>query len=315
MFMLTIIEVGAHKGEDTELFLLDSNVTVFAFEPTPVLITALRTRFQDNPKVCFIPAAVDIIDSDSRIFHISEYSGCSSLYNFNLLMESKYNQHFRMNGDVQVRTVRLDTFMASQSIDTVDYLWIDAQGNDFNVLKSLGSRIGDVKAGRCEAANRNQLYEQSNDANEIVAWLENKGFSCSIEPQGDNAAEANVIFVAKDVVPWIPPASSLRVLPPIIVPPSPTLPSSQVPLPPQLPAAAPSIASPPSWPASPHPPVFPRPSPVRLSIDQPHWPTQESGLLDVHHAYCETCQAAVAYISIPAGSSCVCGIRNGKLIE
>jgi hypothetical protein len=76
-------------------------------------------------------------------------------------------------------TMRLDTFLDLYNINEVDYLWIDAQGNDFKVLQSLGSRIASIKEGKCEATFEVALYkEASNHAYDIKQWLESHNFEC-----------------------------------------------------------------------------------------------------------------------------------------
>ena len=87
-----------------------------------------------------------------------------------------------------------DNFINENSIDSIDYLWVDAQGNDFKVIKSLGEKISIVKEGKCEGSYSVDLYVNTeNNVNDIVEWLTGKGFKCKIVP--DNVGkEADVHF-------------------------------------------------------------------------------------------------------------------------
>ena len=61
-------------------------------------------------------------------------------------------------------TIRLDTFLKVFKIRTnISYLWIDTQGNDLRVLKSLGKKIYQVKKGKCEASYKTKLYKGINN--------------------------------------------------------------------------------------------------------------------------------------------------------
>jgi len=82
-------------------------------------------------------------------------------------------------------TIRLDTFLELYDINHIDYLWIDAQGSDFNVLQSLGNKIRIVKEGKCEGSERVNLYKNiDNNSRNIAQYLQQHGFSTLIQPIG-----------------------------------------------------------------------------------------------------------------------------------
>jgi hypothetical protein len=95
-----------------------------------------------------------------------------------------------------VPTVRLDTFLRLSGIPRVDFLKIDAQGHDLEVLKSLGDRIQDVVELKVEAcAVSRSLYQQAhNQSEEITAFLQSRGFSL-VESQPESLGqERNLVF-------------------------------------------------------------------------------------------------------------------------
>lgn len=194
--MGTIIEVGANSGSDTQNFLSMGHV-VYSFEPTPELILHLQQRFKNIETFHLAPMAVDIEEGWAR-FNIAGGGdwGCSSLYNFTPNIHEKWagRPDFLMTDQVTVMKIRLDTFMDIYGIDRVDYLWIDAQGNDFRVLQSLGDRIDDIFEGKCEGAYTVDLYtDTDNSVHSISKWLQDRGFETTISP--DNVGkEADVHF-------------------------------------------------------------------------------------------------------------------------
>jgi FkbM family methyltransferase len=192
-----IVEVGANYGNDTAHFVNDKNNEVWAFEPTPELIEHLSNRFKGDKNFHLIGKAVDI-EETKKVFNIAGGGdwGCSSLYEFADDIHEKWEGRpdFQVTHTVEVQTVRLDTFIHENQINKIDYLWIDAQGNDFKVLKSLGEKVSIVAKGKCEGAYTVDLYKtEENRVEDIVAWLQANSFSCNVVP--DNVGkEADIHF-------------------------------------------------------------------------------------------------------------------------
>lgn len=183
--MKTIIEVGANRGTDTEKWLTDKENTVYCFEPTPELCSILWEKFSNLPNFHLFAGAVDI-ENSWKNFNIAGQKdwGCSSLHNFNQDIDSLWpkRKDFKFTKSVNTFCIRLDSFIEMSNIKVIDYLWIDAQGNDWNVLKSLGNKIDLVKEGKCEVAYTVNLYNTDNTIDNVKPWLEKRGFTVSVVP-------------------------------------------------------------------------------------------------------------------------------------
>ena len=183
--MKIIIEVGANSGGDSIKYVSQSNTLLYAFEPVPYLGNNLTGSLDDagfkNYKL--IRSAVSDIDGKA-IFNISgpdesHNFACSSLNQFSDGIDGKWGgrSDFAHIDSLEVDTIRLDTFIEQEGIKEIEYLHIDAQGSDFNVLKSLGDKVNIVKAGKCEASNIVALYKDvDNSVYSIIGWLGNNGF-------------------------------------------------------------------------------------------------------------------------------------------
>jgi FkbM family methyltransferase len=192
----TIIEVGAAWGSDTARLLDGDKNTVYAFEPIPDHVAKLQSMFGTRPNFHLFPSAVDV-EEGWRWFNVAkpENIGISSLHEFNPNIREEWPlQRAEYQGRVQVMTTRLDTFIEENGIRQIDFLWIDAQGNDFRVLQSLGGYIVCVQEGKCEAAYTVDLYKGVNNSHEtITAWLRERGFEVLVVPEG-GWNEADVYF-------------------------------------------------------------------------------------------------------------------------
>jgi FkbM family methyltransferase len=187
--MKTIIEVGANSGTDTINLAADGS-TVYAFEPTHELIkNNLRPLSKQYPNIKVIPFAVDTTNNFTT-FNIAGQSdwGCSSLHKFNTDIHQLWpgRKDFKFTKSVNTFCIRLDSFLEMSNIKEVDYLWIDAQGNDWNVLKSLGKQLDIVKEGKCEVSYTVSLYNTDNTIENVKPWLEKRGFIVKVNPDKKN---------------------------------------------------------------------------------------------------------------------------------
>lgn len=183
-----VIEIGANNGKDTENLLnIFPNAVIYAFEPTHELLTKnLWPKFKNNERVKIIPFAVDI-ESTFKTFNIAGQSdwGCSSLHKFSDDIEKNWPNRpdFKITHTYTVPTITMYDFCSVYKIDSVDYLWIDTQGNDLNCLRSFGSKIDIVKHGRCEAAGRTELYQNTGNTYENCKnWLLKNNFDVESPP-------------------------------------------------------------------------------------------------------------------------------------
>lgn len=186
--MKIVIEIGSNLGTDT-IILLNKfpDATFYCFEPTRELVgKILWEDFADNKNVHFFPFAIDTENSFKK-FNVTGVNdwGSSSLYDFvDNAKELWNNEHpgLEVTHSYYVPTITLYDFCNLYNINQIDYLWIDAQGNDFNCLKSLKDKINIVKEGVCEADYSAKPYKDcSNYYKDIIEWLEKNNFVVSYE--------------------------------------------------------------------------------------------------------------------------------------
>ncbi len=98
--------------------------------------------------------------------------GCSSLYR----ASGKYDHIEPMpQTEVEVASTRLDDFMRWFGVPDVDALWLDAQGAELSILKSLGDKIKTVRAIWTEIFF-DELYSGQPLFPELTNWLSDQGF-------------------------------------------------------------------------------------------------------------------------------------------
>jgi FkbM family methyltransferase len=120
----------------------DPKLFVFAFEPIPESAEELKRgpvlRFDNLPKaiesknlprLSVIPCALGLEnDVEKKFYMTTDHADCSSLFQ---PKEFGYTEQ-------TVQMWRLDAFLKHLNFPYIDYVKIDAQGNDFEIIKSAG---------------------------------------------------------------------------------------------------------------------------------------------------------------------------------
>ena len=162
-----ILDVGAHHGTALKPF-LDDDFIVYAFEPDAENRKQLSTNFQSSVDdlLHIDPRAVSDHNSSGNVFYSSELSsGISGL--------SAFDESHSQSGVVD--TVTLETFCNEKKLMSIDYLKIDTEGFDLNVLKGLNFEDIIPQVILCEFEDRKTLplgYKWI----DLADFLESKGY-------------------------------------------------------------------------------------------------------------------------------------------
>jgi len=200
--MSLCIEIGANQGNDTQRY---SEVydQVYAFEPVKELVSNLWKKFKDKNNVIIFPFAVDLTNG-IKSFNISNaYDwGCSSLFEFSdnlkedwIPNSDDWRGDFVHHYSYMVPTINLYDFCNLYNIEKIDYLHIDAQGNDLTILKSLKDKLSIIEEGQLECSCRMDLYKQtSNRVEHVIEFLTQNGFAISNAKTQGEGNEINLSF-------------------------------------------------------------------------------------------------------------------------
>jgi FkbM family methyltransferase len=178
-------DVGACIGETICNF--EGFDQIYAFEPSPYTFHILSEKCSNDSRVkCF---QIAISDEDSfKKFNCHDHYGYSSLLGIYKEGDLAKICHEGDSGFdeilsvIEIQTKRLDTFMQENGIDHVDFIKIDTQGNDLNVIKSLGEMISKVDIIEAEVQII-PLYENSNSREEFVNFMQENNFNLILEEE------------------------------------------------------------------------------------------------------------------------------------
>lgn len=182
--MKYFFDVGAHWGQDSLHIARDNtDITVYAFEPTPELANMLRDKsknFSDRYKV--YEHAISDYDGYSDFHLVQGDTGSASLNDFSDDLDKSWpgRTDFVVRSTIKVPVYRLDTWLEqfAPHITEIEHLHIDAQGSDLAVLKGLGIKIKIVKSGVVEVpqAPELRLYKNQHTKEDALSFLNDNGF-------------------------------------------------------------------------------------------------------------------------------------------
>ena len=132
-----IIDVGANIGEYTAecLKVFGPNTEVHIFEPSKTNINSLETKFSDNKQVFVNPVGLSNTTGTSKLYSNVPGSDLGSLTQRKL-------SHVDLNFDCveEVELIRFDDYYAHHLQDrTIDFMKIDVEGHELDVLSGLGN--------------------------------------------------------------------------------------------------------------------------------------------------------------------------------
>ena len=155
----TFFDVGAHKGESINLFSKNFNINkIYSFEPSILNFNILKKNKEKlqkkfgNLEIIIENYALGNANEKKLIKHLSE-SSSSTINSIN--EKSKYfkrkfkflnffnNENFF--SELEIEQIKLEDYMKKEKIDKIDFLKIDTEGYEYQVLQGLGQNISKVK--------------------------------------------------------------------------------------------------------------------------------------------------------------------------
>lgn len=148
---ITVIDIGAHKGETIELFNGAFNINkIYSFEPNVNLFKFLKSikKYNTNNKIEIFNLGFGDKNEQKKL-NIFTDSSSSTLNDINENSEyfkrkKRFMSFFTRDKNflVEKQTVQirnLSEFIFEQSINKIDILKIDTEGYEYNILKNLNN--------------------------------------------------------------------------------------------------------------------------------------------------------------------------------
>lgn len=173
-----IIEAGAYNGDDSKsMALFWPDAQIHSFEPIPELYVTLKESVKNFSQIQTYCLAIGDYVGVGTMFvsenipHIPSQSS-SLLEPKDHLLYSPVQ--FPRTIDVVVKT--FDAWAQENSVDHVDFMWLDMQGYELNALKACPQILSTVKAILTEVEFV-EAYKGQYLFDDVKTWLESQGFT------------------------------------------------------------------------------------------------------------------------------------------
>lgn len=133
---LVIFDVGANQGEYARRLRekIAASSKIFMFEPSPFCCQVLRALELANAEV--VPLGLSDQVGRSTLHYSTSTDGTASLF---ARKGSFASGRETMTVDVELTTI--DQFLAERGIERVDFMKLDAEGNELRILKGAASSL------------------------------------------------------------------------------------------------------------------------------------------------------------------------------
>ncbi len=150
----TFIDIGAHKGTYTDLFIDNYDIKkIYMFEPQLSIFKYIKKKYK-NVKIIKIFNYGISNRNEKKIFYINKHDLTSSIKKLNpkntyLNLKSKLfstNLKGMVERKTIIQTIKLKNFFLKSNIKKVDLIKVDTEGHELEVLLGLEKKIVLVKA-------------------------------------------------------------------------------------------------------------------------------------------------------------------------
>lgn len=171
-----VIHVGGHHGQELSEYYSDSDIKqIVFFEANPLMHDVLVANINSTPKPPHIQSIASYpvglgAESKEVDFHIASNGQSSSVLVPHLHLQQYPGITFNEIKKINIKT--LDSF----ELHGFDFLHMDVQGYELEVLKGAENTLKQIKWIFCEVNNA-PLYEECAMIGDLDVYLANRGFS------------------------------------------------------------------------------------------------------------------------------------------
>jgi FkbM family methyltransferase len=189
-----IIEAGAQFGEDTQwMSQLWPASKIYAFEPSPESFASLQAVADQHSNIVATQLALSNKKGEA-FFYLA--GGASSL----LKPQDSFNNdyfHSDLEHPIVVEVTTLDEWAEANNVTTIDFMWLDMEGNELNALEGALNSLHTVKLIYTEV-NLQKFWHGCAMYDDVKKWMEEHGF---IEIWSDIVPHwhGNVLFMNTNV--------------------------------------------------------------------------------------------------------------------
>lgn len=172
-------DIGAETGNSLHKF-YDFD-KIYCFEPYPEIYDQLYNNTKSDPRIKCFNIAISNFNGDAK-FNCHTLTGFSSLLDMDVESEFAHKcEKINYSGcsiikkTPFVKIKKLKTIMEEECLNYINYIKIDTQGNDLEVIKSLEEKIEAVDV-ICMEVQLKPLYKNGATPQDILNYMTKYNF-------------------------------------------------------------------------------------------------------------------------------------------
>ncbi|MBT8541017.1 FkbM family methyltransferase [Polynucleobacter paneuropaeus] len=174
--LLTIIDIGANRGQFALAARVFSSAKIISFEPLPIPALTFQQIFKADKRVCLHMAAIGESLGRKNI-HLSKRDDSSSLLEISDMQSDLFPGTHEI-GILEIQVGRLINFCSAEEILKPAMLKLDVQGFELQALRGCLDLIDQFKFIYCECSFV-ELYKDQKLADKVIDFLADLGFILS----------------------------------------------------------------------------------------------------------------------------------------
>ena len=185
---LTICNVGSRKLSEKDNYashgweIFAPNLTIYGFDADPEACEEANSALE-NQEINWIEIHIPLALSNkigTSTLYVTKNPMCSSLYEPNEKYLARFEgleDHVFLDFTTEIETTTLDDFCNSEEIKEIDFLQVDVQGADLQVLQGASNLLKDSILGIQIEVEFSPLYLKQPLFSDIDSYLRNQNFT------------------------------------------------------------------------------------------------------------------------------------------
>ena len=185
-----MFDVGAHRGETIEVFLKNFKIkNIISFEPSPINYSFLKSKksiFQKKYEATNIIIENLALGNENAKKNINQFEESSSTSLKEINTDANYykkkikvlnlSQKNNLVSSFQINVLKTNEYLKKNNINEINFLKIDTEGYEYEVLKGLKDKIVNVEFIYFEH-HYDDMVEKNYKFSDIHDLLTKNGFS------------------------------------------------------------------------------------------------------------------------------------------
>jgi len=146
----TIVDVGANIGQSTDAYIrYFPNAAIWCFEPNSEIYSTLQNTYSNNTKIKCENIALGAKEGTFTLHHTIDPT-------VSYIAPATENITYKnaQTGTETVHMTTLDSYCKHHNLDQIDFLKIDTEGHDLDVLRGAETSLatGNIRCVQCECS-------------------------------------------------------------------------------------------------------------------------------------------------------------------